>query len=87
MECLGLFHGPRHRGAGGRLYTSLANARAFAAGNKRTAYQATVRFIEGNGYIFDPPPPHAIDRLLGYFDGRLGQSGVVEWLRWWMTKN
>jgi len=69
-----------------RLYTGLATARAFAAGNKRTAFHAAVAFIETNGYDFAmPPQPHPIDRLLGYFDGRLGQSGVVEWFRMWMT--
>jgi prophage maintenance system killer protein len=69
-----------------RLYTSIADARAFAAGNKRTAFRAAVAFIEGNGCAFDMPPQrHPIDRLLGYFDGRLGQSGVVEWFRMWMT--
>ena len=69
-----------------RLYTGLADARAFAAGNKRTAFRAAVAFVEANGYAFDMPPQrHPIDRLLGYFDGRLGQSGVVEWFRLWMT--
>ena len=70
-----------------RLYTSVANARAFAEGNKRTAFRAAVAFIEANGYAFDMPPdqPHAVERLLFYFDGRLGQSGVVEWFRFWMT--
>ena len=69
-----------------RLYTSLADAHAFAAGNKRTAFRAAVAFVEANGYAFDMPPQrHPIDRLLGYFDGRLGQSGVVEWFRLWMT--
>jgi len=69
-----------------RLYTGLADARAFAAGNKRTAFRAAVAFVEANGYIFEMPPQrHPIDRLLGYFDGRLGQSGVVEWFRLWMT--
>ena len=69
-----------------RLYTGIANARAFAAGNKRTALAAAIRFIEANGYEFSlPPSPHPVDRLLGYFDGRIGQSGVVEWFRWWMT--
>ena len=70
-----------------RLYTSIADARAFAAGNKRTAFRAAAAFIEANGHAFDMPPghPHAIERLLGYFDGRLGQSGVVEWFRFWMT--
>jgi death-on-curing protein len=69
-----------------RLYTSLANAHGFAEGNKRTAFRAAVAFVEANGYAFDmPQQPHAIDRLLGYFDGKLGQSGVVEWFRFWMT--
>ena len=69
-----------------RLYTSLANAHAFAAGNKRTAFRTAVAFIEANGSALDlPGQRHPIDRLLGYFDGRLGQSGVVEWFRLWMT--
>ena len=70
-----------------RLYTGIADARAFAAGNKRTALSATIAFIEANGYDFALPPHqrHPIDRLLGYFDGRLGQSGVVEWFRLWTT--
>jgi prophage maintenance system killer protein len=60
-----------------RLYTSLANARAFAAGNKRTALRAAAAFVEANGHGLDlpPDPRHAIDRLLGYFDGRLGRRG------------
>src|ERR1051325_6845317 len=57
-----------------RLYTSLADAHAFAEGNKRTAFRAAVAFVEANGYDFEmPQQPHAIERLLGYFDGRLGQ--------------
>ena len=69
-----------------RLYTSLASAHGFAEGNKRTAFRAAVAFVEANGYSFDmPQQPAAIDRLLGYFDGKLGQSGVVEWFRFWMT--
>jgi death-on-curing protein len=69
-----------------RLYTSLANAHAFAEGNKRTAFRAAVTFIEANGYVFDMPPQrHSLDRLLGYFDGKLSQTGVVEWFRFWMT--
>jgi death on curing protein len=71
----------------GRLYTSLADARAFVAGNKRTAFRAAAAFLEANGYTLDlPPQRHPIDRLLGYSDGRLGQSGVVEWFRLWMTR-
>src|SRR3954469_21121272 len=70
-----------------RLYTSLANARAFAEGNKRTAFRAASAFVEANGYTLDMPPDplHATERLLGYFDRRLGQSGAVEWFRLWMT--
>jgi death-on-curing protein len=68
-----------------RLYTSLANAHAFAEGNKRTAFRAAIAFIETNGCSFDmPQQPHAIERLLFYFDGKLGQAGVVEWFRFWM---
>jgi len=70
-----------------RLYTSLANARAFAEGNKRTAFRTATAFIEANGCALDLPPDRtpAIARLLGYFDGRLGQSGVVEWFRFWIV--
>ena len=69
-----------------RLYMSLANAHSFAAANKRTAFRAAVAFVEANGYDFTmPQQPYPIDRLLGYFDGRLGQSGVVEWFRLWTT--
>lgn len=69
------------------LYTGVANARAFAEGNKRTAFRAASAFVEANGYALDMPPDplHAIERLLGYFEGKLGQSGVVEWFRLWMT--
>ena len=40
---------------------------------------------------FGPPNPLSTKiepdalRLLGYFDGRLGQTGVVEWFRLWMA--
>lgn len=69
-----------------RLYTSLGTARAFAAGNKRTALRAAAAFLEANGHLLDlPAQRQPIDRLLGFFDGRLGQSGVVEWFRLWIT--
>src|SRR4051794_16705672 len=38
-----------------RLYTGLATARAFAAGNKRTAFRAASAFIEANGCRLDLP--------------------------------
>src|SRR5437763_16391545 len=45
-----------------RLYTGIATARAFAAGNKRTALCAAILFIEANGYDFAlPPSRHPID--------------------------
>src|SRR5215213_10994779 len=51
---------------GARLYTGIADAHAFAAGNKRTAFRAAVAFIEANGYAFDMPPQrHPVERLLG----------------------
>ena len=70
-----------------RLYTSLADAHAFTEGNKRTAFRTATALIEANGCTLDLPSDRtpAIERLLGYFDGRLGQSGVVEWFRLWMT--
>ena len=69
-----------------RLYTGVGTTGAFAAGNKRTAFRAAMAFVEANNYVLDlPVQRHALDRLLGYFDGRLGQSGVVEWFRLWMT--
>jgi death-on-curing protein len=69
-----------------RLYTGIADARAFAEGNKRTALRAAIAFIEANGREFTMPRQrHPLDRLLDYFDGKLGQSGVVEWFRLWTT--
>src|ERR1051325_11357505 len=55
-----------------RLYTSIADAHAFAAGNKRTAFRTAIVFIEANGCALDLPPDRtpAIARLLGYFEGR-----------------
>jgi prophage maintenance system killer protein len=65
---------------------SIRASPTLAEGNKRTAFRAAVAFVEINGYDFEmPQQPHAIARLLGYFDGKLGQSGVVEWFRLWMT--
>ena len=69
-----------------RLYTGIAGARAFAPGNKRTAWRAAAHFVADNGFTHDlPPQRQPLDRLLGYFDGRLGQAGVVECFRLWMT--
>ncbi|MBV9827870.1 MAG: type II toxin-antitoxin system death-on-curing family toxin [Alphaproteobacteria bacterium] len=69
-----------------RLYTSIAASKAFAAGNKRTAFRTAAAFIERNGCRLDlpPEPGQPVDRLLGYFDGKLSQTGVVDWFRLWM---
>ncbi len=66
------------------LFSSVANAKAFAAGNKRTALRAAVAFVEANGYDLDAPD-YAIDKAFAYFDYRLSQTGLVEWFRLWMT--
>ena len=70
-----------------RLYTSLVNARAFAAGNEPTAFRAAEAFLEANGYQLDlgDNRPRAIERLNEFAAGRLSQAGVVEWFRLWMT--
>lgn len=68
------------------LLAATASARAFEAGNKRTAYRAAVVFLEANGYgVAVGDSPHAVDRLWEFFRGRLGQAGLVEWFRLWMT--
>ena len=70
-----------------RLYTSIGNARAFAAANKRTAFRAASSFVAANGFALDLPAAQSrpVEQLLGYFDGRLSQAGVVDWFRTWMT--
>jgi death-on-curing protein len=70
-----------------RLYTSLCAARAFAAGNKRTALAAATAFVEANGYELDLGDNrlNAIARLAEFSEGRLSQAGVVEWFRLWMA--
>ena len=69
-----------------RLYTGVADAHAFAAGNKRTAFGTAAAFVALNGYALDLPAGRdPIDRLLAYFAGTLGQSGVVEWFRLCMS--
>lgn len=68
------------------LFASIGGARGFAAGNKQTAYRAAVEFVEANGSRLDLGDnlPHALDRLMPLFDGKLSQAGVVEWFRMWM---
>ena len=64
-----------------------SRARAFAAGNERTAYRAATAFIEANGFSLDlgANRERAEQQLFEYFRGRLSQAGVAEWFRLWMT--
>ena len=69
------------------LLVAIAGARAFAAGNERTAYRAATAFIEANGFSLDlgANRERAEQQLFEYFRGRLSQAGVAEWFRLWMT--
>ena len=71
-----------------RLYTSLVNARAFAARNEPTALRAAEAFLEANGYELDlgANRSRALERLQEFSAGHLSQVGVVEWFRLWMTR-
>ena len=64
-------------------------ARAFAAGNQRTAFRAAEAFLDANGYALDLGDNRlcAIERLRDFTAGWLSQAGVVEWYRMWMTPN
>jgi death-on-curing protein len=70
-----------------RLYTSLCGARAFAAGNQRTALAAATAFVGANGYelTLGDNRPSAVARLAEFSHGRLSQAGVGEWFRLWMS--
>lgn len=67
------------------LMAAIYGARAFAAGNKRTALAAASAFLEANAYrgAF-AGNPRALDRAFEFFAGRVSQAGLVEWLRLWM---
>jgi death-on-curing family protein len=69
------------------LLVALAGAKAFAAGNERTAYRAAVALLEANGYALDLGGNrlHAEERVFEYFRGRLSQAGVAEWFKTWMS--
>jgi prophage maintenance system killer protein len=69
------------------LLVALAGAKAFAAGNERTAYRAAVALLENNGIAVDPGASRqrAEAQLFEYFAGRLSQAGVREWFKDWMA--
>jgi death on curing protein len=68
------------------LLVALVGAKAFAAGNERTAYRAAVALLEANGITVDlgANRARAEQRLFDYFAGRLSQTGVREWFKDWM---
>jgi prophage maintenance system killer protein len=70
------------------LLVAVAGAKAFAAGNERTAYRAAVALLEANGFSLDlgANRQRAEERLFEYFDGRLSQSGVADWFKTWMSQ-
>jgi death on curing protein len=69
------------------LLVAVAGAKAFAAGNERTAYRAAVALLESNGIAVDlgANREHAEARLFEYFRGRLSQAGVAAWFKMWMS--
>ena len=71
------------------LLVALAGARAFAAGNERTAYRAAIAFLAANGHAVDlgAHAARAEARLFAYFDGRLSQAGVAAWFKTWISSS
>jgi prophage maintenance system killer protein len=69
------------------LLVAIAGAKAFAAGNERTAYRAAVALLEANGIAVDlgANRERAEERLFEYFRGRLSQAGVSDWFKMWMS--
>jgi prophage maintenance system killer protein len=69
------------------LLVALAGAKAFAAGNERTAYRAAAALLEANGFALDlgANRVRAEERLFQYFRGRLSQTGVADWFKMWMS--
>ena len=69
------------------LLVAVAGAKAFAAGNERTAYRAAAALLEANGIALDlgGNRERAEEQLFAYFRGRLSQAGVNEWFKAWTT--
>ena len=69
------------------LLVAIAGAKAFAAGNERTAYRAAVALLEGNGLTLDlgANRERAEEQVFEYFRGRLSQAGVAAWFKDWMS--
>ena len=69
------------------LLVAIAGAKAFAAGNERTAYRAALALLEANGFTVElgANRERAEERFFEYFRGRLSQAGVAEWFKTWMS--
>ena len=69
------------------LLVAIAGAKAFAAGNERTAYRAATALLAANGIGLDlgASRERAEERLFEYFRGRLSQAGVADWFNMWMS--
>lgn len=69
------------------LLVALAGAKAFAAGNERTAYRAAAAFLAANGHALDlgANRARAEQQVFEYFRGRLSQAGVADWFRLWIA--
>ena len=69
------------------LLVAIAGAKAFAAGNERTACRAALALLAANGIAIElgANGPRAEERLFEYFRGRLSQAGVAEWFKTWMA--
>ena len=68
------------------LLVAVAGAKAFAAGNERTAYRAALALLEANDIAVDlgANRERAEEQVFEYFRGRLSQAGVADWFRMWM---
>jgi len=69
------------------LLVAIAGARAFTAGNERTAYRAALALLEANGIAVElgDNRERAEEQLFAYFDGRLSQAAVAHWFKTWMS--
>ena len=69
------------------LLVAITGAKAFAAGNERTAYRAAVALLQANGFTIDlgANRAYAEERIFEYFRGRLSQAGVAEWFKTWTS--
>jgi len=71
------------------LLVAVAGAKAFAAGNERTAYRAALALLEANEIAVDlgGNRARAEERVFEYFRGRLSQAGVADWFKTWMSES